>query len=178
MLDASPPLTPLVLGALAGAGLLVATALDAPTPLMLDVLDTGPSVQEARRAAKDEARADLAAGRPRWMISGYPSVARDDFGELLEERFGIALEEVGGCAVTDDMDVRLRAYDSVIVHWLEARHGPDVLERTWDDAEARHAARADERARLRLRELAAIEAMLADESLGEMLDELERDPAE
>ncbi len=170
------PAAPLALAALGGLALLALSALDEPAPLTLDGFDPGPSDQAIRRAAKDEARADLAAGRPRWLIYGYPSLARDEYGELLEARFGVTLDAVGGCVVTDGMEVRVRAYDAVIERWLEAQHGPGVLERTWDDAEALHARRASERERARLAAELLIEVILADESFATALDLLGEEP--
>lgn len=177
MLDIpTPPAAPLVLAALGGLALLAVSALDQPVALSLEGFHPGPSDQALRRAAKDEARADLAAGRPRWLIYGYPSLARDEYGELLEARFGVTLDAVAGCVVTDGLEVRVHAYDAVIERWLEARHGPSVIERTWDDAEALHAQRDRERERARLETELLLERILADESFGEMLELLREEP--
>ncbi|MCB9598665.1 MAG: hypothetical protein H6719_38475, partial [Sandaracinaceae bacterium] len=84
------------------------------------------------------ARADLAAGRPRWLTYGYPAAARWDYADLLEERYGIELEAIAGCVIDGEISTRAAAYDSVIERWLrETYPGRDVLAETWADAETR-----------------------------------------
>jgi len=153
------------------AGLALATGLalalgplDAPAPMTLGATNPRrgwPPVGASERGA-DEARRDLALGRPRILTWGHPSARRGEYAELLQERLGVELDPIAGCDVSDADIARARGYNAVVTSRLEASHGHDVLDKLWDAAEARHQARRAAREREREAHQAQVQAMLLE----------------
>lgn len=61
-----------------------------------------------------------------------------EYAALLQQRYGIQLRSVAGCIVTDESAGHLEGYNAVMLPEIRRRFGAGVLERTADEARAKH----------------------------------------
>jgi hypothetical protein len=85
-----------------------------------------PMDDERTLSGAEEAHADIAAGR--LMIRSFGLVGGvDPATSAARERYGIATESVGPCAVDADTAVRATAYNRVMRAEIRRRFGAEVL---------------------------------------------------
>jgi hypothetical protein len=92
------------------------------------------------------AHIDCARGHYEIKVIGGPLLPEpkaEEFGkyaQLLEERYGVVLNVVAGCVVTDDLDQYVKGYNSVSERLLRKKHGLDIFEQcqrlVWPDTHA------------------------------------------
>jgi hypothetical protein len=74
-----------------------------------------------------EALHDVAAGRLILKTAGLPTAEHDELVRILAEEFGIEVQGVAGCIVTDDVAEYLRGYAPVAQAEILRIHGRDIL---------------------------------------------------
>jgi len=88
-------------------------------------------------SGRTDAQADVAAGRLRVLTYGDLTGASEHYERLLQERYGIELDSIGGCVVDQELVDYAAGYAEVSKAAIEARFGADVLDRTWETAQKR-----------------------------------------
>jgi hypothetical protein len=83
---------------------------------------TGPTVVGAVQA-----RRDLAAGQPRYLLCGELAPHEAEVAALLQQRHGIRLDRVAGCAVTETLVQRCDAYNRRVSERFGFAGGRDVF---------------------------------------------------
>jgi len=68
------------------------------------------------------------------MTYGYPGMERFVYGEILEQRYGVATLPIAGCVVNDAITHRADGYNAVMIPEIEHRFGVGVLDRIWQEA--------------------------------------------
>lgn len=81
------------------------------------------------------ARFDLSRGRYRLLVYGSTPPEREGYARLLKQRYGIEVEKVADCLVSQSLVDYADAYDSVSVTAAKAKFGPDIFDQTWEDAQ-------------------------------------------
>jgi hypothetical protein len=80
------------------------------------------------RDGKKEAEADISSGKPKLFLYGK---ARADFDErtaIFKERFGVELDPLAGCIVSDPLVSFADAYNAVIQNHIAAMFGATAFE--------------------------------------------------
>jgi len=98
-----------------------------------------PLVWQAEGRA--EAEQDIAAGAMKWKIYGYMAgLTQEDiaFTCLMRERYGVDVEAVAQCCVTTELVERVAGYNARINDELDAKFGPNAIERASADAAKGH----------------------------------------
>lgn len=73
------------------------------------------------------ARWDHARGHFEIQVYGYPPEWRDDYARLLHERFGVEVNTVAACVVTDELGRYVDGYNAVSQSGSVARFGKDIF---------------------------------------------------
>jgi len=63
--------------------------------------------------------------------SPFPESKAEEFAkyaQLLQERYGVELNVVAGCVVTDELDQYVKGYNSASERLLRKKHGLDIFE--------------------------------------------------
>lgn len=74
----------------------------------------------------------LRAGQLRLKSTGFPSPGRNAYGRLLQQRLGVKLEVVAGCAVDVAIAIKVEGYNQRMRAAIEWRFGPQALADVWD----------------------------------------------
>ena len=88
---------------------------------------------------RTEAERDIAAGAMKWKIYGHMAgLTTGDiaFARLMRERYGVEVEAVAQCVVTDELVHRAEGYNARISDELDAKFGSDAVKRLRDDSAA------------------------------------------
>ena len=80
------------------------------------------------------ARFDVARGHYKVLTYGLPSALRPEYARLLKERYGIELETVAGCIVSQSLLSYVHCYNKISVAAANRKFGHDVFEECWEDA--------------------------------------------
>jgi hypothetical protein len=88
---------------------------------------------DAREGARDAER-DIAKGELRMKCYGLPARWSQQYHALMRERYGIEMETVGGCVVTENVASYTRAYNEVMEREIERRFGRHVFDDVAEDA--------------------------------------------
>lgn len=103
-----------------------------PVSLLVALLLTGCSAwheSQARRAGRDEAARDIAAGDLRLRTYGLPIPGGvPTYETLLAERLGVKVDLVGGCLVTPELVAKTSAYNAAVEAEIARRFGGGMLE--------------------------------------------------
>jgi hypothetical protein len=98
----------------------------------------------AWQASADAGR-DIDQGTLRLKTYGLPPRGESEYARLLEERYGVELNRVAGCAVMEPTIEYVRHYNNRMIREMERRHGPIDLGALRDEAyEQWQTTRADE----------------------------------
>jgi hypothetical protein len=92
---------------------------------------------DPRAAGQAAAERDLAAGRLRLKGYGLPPPWYPEYVRLLRERYGIEMEGVAGCVVTESLVAEVEGYNERMLREIHCRFGAEALKRVARDA--RHA---------------------------------------
>ncbi|MCE9560834.1 MAG: hypothetical protein K8U57_02145 [Planctomycetes bacterium] len=86
---------------------------------------------------RTEAERDIIAGTMKWKIYGYSAglTTRDKVAkEKMQDRFGVELEAVAQCEVTDELIEHATGYNERIREEVEGRHGVNAIRQVWREA--------------------------------------------
>lgn len=93
--------------------------------------------RNARRDAED----DFARGHPRILTYGLPVHWINEYREVLARDYGVKLETVAGCVVSDPLVDYVDTYNETIEGYLVSVHGPDLFDKARREADALYTAR-------------------------------------
>lgn len=77
-------------------------------------------------------------GHDEIQTDGYPAPERWEYGRLLEERFGVELNEVAGCVVSERLCAYVAGYNDVVTRRVNGRHCRDVFAECRTEAEEQY----------------------------------------
>jgi hypothetical protein len=80
------------------------------------------------------AYADRARGHREVKVYGYPPRERAEYARLLRERYGVKLNAVAGCVVTEELTWYVRGYNAVSSRRLNEEYGRDIFAECWEEA--------------------------------------------
>jgi hypothetical protein len=88
------------------------------------------------RQGRAEAERDIESGTMKWKIWGHMAggLSHRAAGAKLRERFGVELEVIGLCCVTQEQVKRAEAYNERIRQEVEHKHGAGAINRVWEEA--------------------------------------------
>jgi hypothetical protein len=86
------------------------------------------------RDGEAEARADIAAGRPKLKVVGLTRKDQSVRERLYQERFGVKMEVVAGCPVSVYLERYVHAYNKVIYDQIAAKFGSEAVGSVEKDA--------------------------------------------
>ena len=66
---------------------------------------------------------------------GYPAPWRGEYGRLLKERYGVQLNPVAGCCVTDSLVEYVRGYNEVSCRLFSKKYGRDISAECLNEAQ-------------------------------------------
>lgn len=78
------------------------------------------------------AHIDLAAGHYEIKTYGFPDEWMDEYRKLLRKRYGMELNAVAGCLVTDWLESYVAGYNGVVKQALIEKYGKDILEECYN----------------------------------------------
>ncbi|HKV91594.1 MAG TPA: hypothetical protein VJW20_03485 [Candidatus Angelobacter sp.] len=81
------------------------------------------------------ARFDLSQGRYQLLAYGSTPPEREEYARLLKQRYGIEVEKVADCLVSQPLVDYVDAYNSITVPAAQAKFGPHIFDQTWEDAQ-------------------------------------------
>jgi hypothetical protein len=82
-----------------------------------------------------EAQFDLASGHYAILAYGLPPGGRDEYTQLLKERYGIERRQIALCIVGPSTTAYADSYNHLSVPAAQSRFGHEVFEQTWQDAQ-------------------------------------------
>jgi hypothetical protein len=82
------------------------------------------------------AYADAFRGHDEIKEFGLPPPWAEDYARLLSQRYGVEVNQVAGCCVTQDLEWYVDGYNSVTCARLTAHFGKDIFAECFADAEA------------------------------------------
>jgi hypothetical protein len=85
------------------------------------------------------ARFDMARGRYQIQTYGKPVAWRAECARLLLNRYGVKLNEVAGCCVTEELISWVDGYNDATADRFSAQFRKDILDECLADAWAKHA---------------------------------------
>ncbi|QEL15179.1 hypothetical protein [Limnoglobus roseus] len=80
------------------------------------------------------AYADRVAGHDEIKVFGYPPPEIGEYSRLLRERYGVKMNVVAGCVVTQDLEWYVDGYNSVSEPRIREKFGKDIFEECWNEA--------------------------------------------
>jgi hypothetical protein len=101
-----------------------------------------PERSDDYRRGVDDAKRDIARGRLRLLVYGYPSGSRVPYREILAKN-GIELDAVAGCVVSTSLVDHARGYNDVMQGHIAEVFGPRYLQHARNAAEAIYDAKYD-----------------------------------
>ncbi len=104
-------------------------------------IDSLTGGQYRSRDGQKEAEADIAKGLLKLKACGLPSAGNSEWREVLKERFGVEVERIAGCGVSDPLLAYAEAYNVTVEHYLAVKYGATALE----EAQKRFEARRDKK---------------------------------
>ncbi len=84
-----------------------------------------------------EAERDIAANTMKWKIYGHMAglTPTDEAARsMLRKRFGVELEVVAFCEVTEELVERTKGYNDRIREEIDRKHGADAVDHVWKEA--------------------------------------------
>lgn len=87
-------------------------------------------------AGEREARRDIRRGHLELRTFGLPATWTIDYERLLNDRLGVTLNPVAGCAVSEMVVDKTGAYNNLMTAEIERRFGKGILDRLEEEAEA------------------------------------------
>jgi hypothetical protein len=84
------------------------------------------------------ARYDLARGKHRILNFGLPPLWLPEYARLLRERFGVELDAVAGCTVSQQLVSYGEAYDKVTAAAAIRKYGHDIFRECAEEAEKKY----------------------------------------
>jgi hypothetical protein len=80
---------------------------------------------------------DHACGHYEVKTYGYPAPWRWEYGLLLKQKYGVELNAIAGCCVTEELERYVSGYNAASRSLLRARYGKDIFAECADVAERR-----------------------------------------
>ena len=80
------------------------------------------------------AQYDLMRGYPQVLAFGHPTAWRPEYARLLRERYGIKMEVVAGCGVSESLIAYVEGYNQTTMRAVNRRFGYNVFEEIASDA--------------------------------------------
>jgi len=102
--------------------------------------------QEATRDIKDERFIIKTWGLASSQFNDTPS-SEDVYGKMLEQKYKIRYEWVGGCLIDEDTLSYANAYNQVAYAAIKAKYGPEIFENVRKEADAEYKEKYEPRAR-------------------------------
>jgi hypothetical protein len=65
---------------------------------------------------------------------GYPPPERREYARLLRERYGVEVNVVAGCVVTEELVQYVKGYNAVSKWLLKEEFGRDIFAECWEEA--------------------------------------------
>jgi hypothetical protein len=82
-----------------------------------------------------EAERDIASGILKLKAGGLPAPWIGDYIRLLKARFGVQLDFVAGCIMTEELSKNMREYNTRMEREIATKFGSDALEKLSDEVE-------------------------------------------
>jgi hypothetical protein len=81
------------------------------------------------------ARRDVRHGHYKLLLYGLPPLRRQQYVQLLQKRYGIEVDTVAYCIVSEPMRSYVDSYDYVSFAAANHKFGHDIFEECWKDAQ-------------------------------------------
>jgi hypothetical protein len=101
--------------------------------LLVIALQAWPATAALR--GRIAARIDLRSGHYKILVYGLPPADRPEFARLLRERYGIEMEAVASCTVSEPLLSYADAYNEVSIAAANHKFGRGVFEESEEEAE-------------------------------------------
>lgn len=103
----------------------------------IEAMDSG--AEFVGRDGKREAEADILRGVPKLLLYGKTRADIAERSALFKQRFGLTIDPLAGCLVSEPLVAFATAYNAVIQNYLAAKFGPTAFEeadreamKTWE----------------------------------------------